>query len=40
VRPEPEPVLVRLSLLGPAYYVGLSLVLNLAPRSRGPAEAS
>ncbi len=40
VRPEPEPVLVRLSLLGPAYYVGLSLVLNLGPRSEGQAEAS
>ena len=35
VRPEPEPVWLWLSLLGPAYYVGLSLVLNLPPRRTG-----
>jgi phosphatidylcholine synthase len=29
VQPEPDPVQVRLSLLGPAYYLGLSLLLNL-----------
>ena len=29
VRPDPDPVWVRASLLGPAYYIGLSLVLNL-----------
>ena len=39
VRPEPEPVLVRLSLLGPVYYVGLSLLLNLPPRRSRPVEA-
>jgi phosphatidylcholine synthase len=32
VRPDPDPGLVRLTLLGPAYYVGLSLVLNWKPR--------
>jgi phosphatidylcholine synthase len=40
VRPEPEALLVRLSLLGPAYYVALSLVLNLPRRRSGPAEAN
>ena len=39
VRPDPDPVWVRASLLGPAYYVGLSLLLNIpavrAASSRG-----
>jgi phosphatidylcholine synthase len=29
VRPEPDPLQVRLTLLGPAYYLGLSFLLNL-----------
>ena len=33
VRPDPDPLWVRLTLIGPAYYVGLSLVLNLRTRS-------
>jgi hypothetical protein len=31
VRPDPDPVHVAVSLLGPAYYMGISLVLNLYP---------
>ena len=31
VRPDPDPVWVEVSLLGPAYYLGISLVLNLRP---------
>ena len=33
VRPEPDPVLVWLSLAGPAYYLGISLLLNLQTRA-------
>ncbi len=33
VRPDPDPVWVRASLAGPAYYIGLSLLLNI-PRVR------
>ena len=29
VRPDPDPVLLRLTLFGPLYYVGLSLLLNV-----------
>ncbi len=29
IQPEPNPLWLRLSLLGPLYYVGLSLILNL-----------
>jgi phosphatidylcholine synthase len=29
VRPDPDPLWLHLSLLGPAYYVGLSLLLNV-----------
>ncbi len=31
VRPDPDPLWVAVSLLGPAYYLGISLVLNLRP---------
>lgn len=33
IRPNPDPLWLRLSLAGPVYYVGLSLILNL-PRLR------
>ena len=29
VRPDPDPIWLRISLFGPAYYVGLSLLLNM-----------
>ena len=35
VRPDPEPLWVHLSLLGPAYYLGLSFVLNVRRRPTG-----
>jgi phosphatidylcholine synthase len=44
VQTEPDPVMVRVSLLGPAYYLGLSLLLNLwtppRPASGDPLENS
>jgi phosphatidylcholine synthase len=36
VMPDPDPLWVTLSLFGPAYYMGLSFVLNL-PTRRGTA---
>jgi len=43
VQSEPDPVLARVSLFGPAYYLGLSLLLNLwtpHPRPRGAGDPS
>jgi len=33
VRPDPDPLWIRVSLLGPVYYMGTSFVLNLRPRT-------
>ena len=34
VRPDPDPLWVWITLFGPAYYLGLSVALNLPPRAR------
>ena len=34
VRPDPDPLWVWVTLFGPAYYLGLSVALNLLPRPR------
>ncbi len=39
VRPDPDPLWLRVSLLGPAYYMGLSLALNLRWRPGGDVPA-
>ncbi len=37
---DPDPALVRATLLGPAYYIGASLLLHLRPRPEAAGDAS